>query len=891
MTTPDNITTQGILIDLSESQSATRFEGRGERLLQQTALKQVNDIIKELLDKIDKLKNAPSTSDGAYPRSHDVITINGERGSGKTTFILNILGLVSTEAWCKGKGRDYRIKSLDIIDPTLIEDCEHIFLAVISKIKEAVERCWEDTRIGSNADTVDERHAQWRNSLTKLAGGLRNLGKKKDTDGDAWADPQFIMEEGLENAAQGVKLERHFHCFVEESLKFIEKDAFIIALDDVDTKVETGWPVLEVLRKYLTTPRLIVILSGDIELYTQLIFNQQCKQAGVNPEKIIEKTQDSEGQIALDYSTQRRLVDDLTEQYMMKILRPDYRIEMQTVAQITKQLKREGKDVKVIRKQGDMEREIREILEDFCEKIYGSNFQKEYLALVLAEVPTRTCIQLLNTATSFLAEKTTNRRNTPLTKEEKALLEKARLEAVASLGHVFQNALALAGLPSKLVNEVEAQNYMTLGRLAVALKKKDLLGQGFHLFPDQAMAWQRQLMMVLGAVYTRLQTKQPGFPFGYLVSMCFPAYLQRILEDKEFKKYMTESRLDTEQEAINAVRRGIKYLLAGDIVQLKPVEIGNDDKASHPLCAITAHNCPTTPSWHRYLLNMISVFVPEGNTSRHYISFHTLLGAIATLSFSIKRPKNEKKLEPREKREVEESVLKIFRQYGGENNLQFGDPSHIAGTMKEKNESLSEFCELFARWCYTLPEDPAPLLIITESWSRFEEVATRLAGKYNNDDIENEDNEKKSGHYLQRCIIYYLSNLLEYEMSIFGIKAGSGNPPNIEVKFVNLLNAYFEQKIECPLFNYIFSCPIWMHFINLDGQQYSPSATIFNHYAKCLAKMPQGATPKNIASFTVGNDPYNNLFHLMNTPKPSSDSPGGIKQSRAGSNSNDPLRS
>jgi len=856
-----------IIIDLSESQSAVRFEGEGEKLLQQTALKQVKDIIKELAGKVAKLKHAPSADDGADHHSHDVITINGERGSGKTTFILNILGLVSKES-----GKDCRIKSLGIIDPTLIEDCEHIFLAVISKIKEAVENHWEDSRIGSKAETVDERHTQWRNSLTKLAGGLRNLGKNKDMDGDSWSDPQFIMEQGLENSAQGVKLALHFHCFVEESLRFVDADAFIIALDDVDTKVETGWPVLEVLRKYLTTPRLMVILSGDIELYTLLIFNQQCKQIGVKPEKIIEKKEEGinkQRKFPEEYAGQRDLVNSLTEQYMMKIMRPDYRIEMQTVVQITKQ---KGRLVKVRYGAGE-DREIEVLLKEFCKEIYGSDFQVAYLAEVLMDVPTRTCIKLLNIAAKYLES------SGKLDASEKKI---AHFEAIVGLGHVFQNSLSRADLSSKLINEIEAELHMNLGYLAVALQRKELLEQGFHLFPLQAKAWQRQLMMVLGAVYSRALTKQPAMLFGYLVNMCLPAYLQGVLKANDskdiFVKYIEASQLETEQEPINSVKRGTKYLL--EQFQSNKNTIHNRP-LNHYLCAFPADDCLTITSWHRYLLNMITVFAEEGeSTSHRYISFYCLIGAIGTLAGSIK--KSEKGLDTNQTKDEADrikAVRLILQQYGEDAaNLKFGgngssdyDKNEEAST----DDSQNEFCKLFATWCWTLPEYPAPVLALTESWTRFLKVTTRLAEKY---DREPGKDGCSQGDYLQDCIIYYLSNLLEYEMSIVGIESKSGNHENIEVKFVNLLNAYFDpqrykpESLKCRFFEYIFSCPIWMHFMHLPDQR-GPQEIIFSYYASCLDKVSPGANPVKIANLKAGEEECSNLFQIMNKKKESPGAP------------------
>ncbi|MCD8079453.1 MAG: hypothetical protein LUF04_03295 [Bacteroides sp.] len=53
-----------------------------------------------------------------------------------------------------------------------------------------------------------------------------------------------------------------------------------MAFDDVDTDFAKGWPVMETIRKYLTSPQLITILSGDINLYTLLIRKKQWENFG-----------------------------------------------------------------------------------------------------------------------------------------------------------------------------------------------------------------------------------------------------------------------------------------------------------------------------------------------------------------------------------------------------------------------------------------------------------------------------------------------------------------------------------------------------------------------------------------------------------------------------------
>ncbi|MFP3519645.1 hypothetical protein SB766_26035, partial [Pseudomonas sp. SIMBA_077] len=89
-------------------------------------------------------------------------------------------------------------------------------------------------------------------------------------------------------------------------------------LDDIDTNFRRGWPVLEVLRRYFTSPRFIVVLSGDIDLYTLLVRGKQWDQF-------------SERQLHFDKTQEkglREMVNHLQGQYMLKVLPPRNRIPL-----------------------------------------------------------------------------------------------------------------------------------------------------------------------------------------------------------------------------------------------------------------------------------------------------------------------------------------------------------------------------------------------------------------------------------------------------------------------------------------------------------------------------------------------------------------------------------
>lgn len=80
--------------------------------------------------------------------------------------------------------------------------------------------------------------------------------------------PELILEKGLSNSKQKI-FRINFHNFIDKSLLLLRKSIFLV-LDDIDTSLEKGISIMEILRKYLTSPKLIISILGDIDLYTIL---------------------------------------------------------------------------------------------------------------------------------------------------------------------------------------------------------------------------------------------------------------------------------------------------------------------------------------------------------------------------------------------------------------------------------------------------------------------------------------------------------------------------------------------------------------------------------------------------------------------------------------------
>lgn len=289
-------------INLHDSIFAREY-GKEEQIHKKEFEKVMQLIKKQLQD----VENLPSKA-VRPPRYHNTITIFGNRGSGKTSFLYSVLADLR-------ENEKERVEILGFLDPTLIEEKEHIFLLVVSlinaKVLEKLQR--EDCAVNTEAY---RKRICWEKVLKSLAKGLPTLEKVGEDHRNAhWQNHDYIMERGLKDVNAAFDLEKHFHELVNTALEILGKKAFVLALDDIDVNMRKGGDVLEMIRKYITTPKIITLLCGNYKLYSLNVRRLQWRQLSENKEY----------EPGMDYLS---MVNELEGQYMMKVLKPEYRIRL-----------------------------------------------------------------------------------------------------------------------------------------------------------------------------------------------------------------------------------------------------------------------------------------------------------------------------------------------------------------------------------------------------------------------------------------------------------------------------------------------------------------------------------------------------------------------------------
>ena len=144
---------------------------------------------------------------------------------------------------------------------------------------------------------------------------------------DLLGDPISFAYELLNQAHSGISLAHSFHDFLGACLTEIDKEVFVQPIDDVDSAIDQGWPILETLRRYLATPYLITILSGDISLYQSLVRKREIE----NLKNLIELREINENRPNARVCKQSEIMDQvsrLTDQYLAKVIPPHLRVRL-----------------------------------------------------------------------------------------------------------------------------------------------------------------------------------------------------------------------------------------------------------------------------------------------------------------------------------------------------------------------------------------------------------------------------------------------------------------------------------------------------------------------------------------------------------------------------------
>ena len=280
-----------IYIPLDSGESAVLKDP--DTLLPRNIYEQLTQFIAKAVNEVPEPHEALNET-----RSHKAISIDGARGTGKTSVLVNLSDYLESNA----KQLAGEIHILDPIDPTLLEDGESLFLHII------VAAVLHDKEIKTAQGRDLDKSRIFTQKLENLAHGLESVDLQQNQRGMDKIRSLY----GSKHLANCVEE------FLKSALDLIGKKLLILPIDDVDTSLNRAFENLEILRRYLTSPYVLPIVSGDRRLYDEVCWR------------------DFHGRLNKDSSYERNksygIARDLAIEYQRKILPLPRRLSMPAVS-------------------------------------------------------------------------------------------------------------------------------------------------------------------------------------------------------------------------------------------------------------------------------------------------------------------------------------------------------------------------------------------------------------------------------------------------------------------------------------------------------------------------------------------------------------------------------
>ena len=307
-----------VLLDLTKMNYSDAAACENNNLIHQSKMAQIMSIWDGLYKKALGALDYSNEQNQEIHRHHNAISIFASRGAGKTTFLLSVLTRIKNEY--------ENVLCLKPLDPSLIEMKQHPFINIIAGIQELVEQKYDKEERYDTRREEFEYKKEFDNNYKKMLRALPFIdGVGKKGVYEEWDDEEFISILGMEKAEASNNLEKSFHDYVRMALKLLKKKCLVISFDDIDTEFKRGYEILEVIRKYLTSAQIVTIITGDLELYGKLVRKASWKcfdLAFLRKEVQYGKRKKEEFSL---------MVDQLENQYLVKILKPENRVLLKTI--------------------------------------------------------------------------------------------------------------------------------------------------------------------------------------------------------------------------------------------------------------------------------------------------------------------------------------------------------------------------------------------------------------------------------------------------------------------------------------------------------------------------------------------------------------------------------
>lgn len=330
--------------------------------------------------------------------------ISGVRGSGKTTFLHFLIRCLTREInpftqeekylrysaahyiGCSRKSVNCQL--LYRYDPSAPGASTSSFLiSVVAAIQSLLEKYRQKTRAEYEDYSIAEMDC--RRILKSLDKGISRLSRTATPLKDLSVHEAINLR--VEDAVLEEQIRSNFHYALESLCRLLGIDAFIVAIDDADTRFSHCANVIEDLRLYMTHPRLIVLLAGDRDLYLERIREFHFKEYDKEYHEADAKGKNYRMDFVMNHASQ----------YLIKLFPLENQYELRDVAYLSRKMHPIHCRLKTVLRIDDSEKPVQKELTTFVREVLkavvnSTTPELEHYINLFLSMPLRTLLQVVN---------------------------------------------------------------------------------------------------------------------------------------------------------------------------------------------------------------------------------------------------------------------------------------------------------------------------------------------------------------------------------------------------------------------------------------------------------------------------------------------------------------
>ena len=777
-----------IVLDFMVSDYSDAAACTESSLIHQSQMEQMMRLFDKLYKKARKAKDSREDD---FTVKHDTVSIFASRGAGKTTFLLSAQERIR-------KKYDKAV-CLRTIDPSAIECKQHPFVNVLASIHEKVEEFLKKENLKQYAFNNNDYESQkgFNNCYKKLLKGLPVIeGVGKENIYDDWDDDEFISIKGMEKAELSNNLNVLFHKYVRKALQLMDKDCFVVAFDDIDTNFQKGYQLLEVIRKYLTTPQVITILTGDLDLYGKLVRKAtwQCFD-----KSFLKKETEYADRAKREFAG---MINQLENQYLVKILKPENRVHLKTIYE---NINDERSRTFNIRFSNNTEMSIDKCYEYFLDKIGFSALNPK----------------ISNSLKQYLEGLSTRIQIRLFTLIDKSLTEDKDYEShiASEVMDIFWNDITQKTSNGKAL--LHKDRFYVVEMLNFLLNAK-ALRTGYNFMPSTEDQVLNKALLAIGTQFNQQVKGSPYMIFDFWLRIC---YLQVTIEQLGEKRgELVKNNQDNIDGFLNFTRLNTNTDLTKSICLSHAYCNHEFDKnpfiayKSLSGTAILNNFIPEYKTNEDYLLSMLPLTgsMDENMYETSFVSIYKLLAILRDILFHIEE--NEEDID------TLHLLLNKFVQYKFyiepiENNYTRSQANQRKNEDYEidtdKNASrIEKLASDILKWHYKLGNSETKFSACTPQF--LSRIFTRFY--FTVIGIDKDNGYKTAGEKLHAYILALLNAVMVEEAIDKNIPdlnmSTIGNIDNLFIDNIGRFHHFSIYKIEGTLFYWLAKCPLLELFLN-----------------------------------------------------------------------------